>query len=57
MWNDNYVILDSNSDPDPDNLEADGFLYVYGEDLDIDSNNQKHRTEIFISNLNNFLKI
>ena len=54
--NDNYVILDSNSDPDPDNLEADGFLYVYGEDLDIDSNNQKHRTEIFISNLNNIFE-
>ncbi len=50
--NDNYVILDSNSDPDADNSETDGFLYVYGEDLDIDSHNKKYRSEIFLSSLN-----
>ena len=35
-----------------DNLASNGFLYVYGEDLDIDSNNKKYRTEIFLSKLN-----
>ena len=50
--NDTYEILDSNSDPDADNSETDGFLYVYGEDLDIDSHNKKYRSEIFLSNLN-----
>ena len=47
--NDTYEILDSNLDPDPDNLETNGYLRIYGEDLDIDSHNQKHRTEIFLS--------
>ena len=37
--NDTYEILDINSNTDADNSETDGFLYVYGEDLDIDSNN------------------
>ena len=41
-----------NSDPDTDNSETNGFLYVYGEDLDINSNNKKYRTEIFLSKLN-----
>ncbi len=50
--NDTYEILDSNSDPDADNSETNGFLYVYGEDLDIDSHNKKYRSEIFLSNLN-----
>ena len=50
--NDTYEILDSNSDLDADNSETNGFLYVYGEDLDIDSHNKKYRTEIFLSNLN-----
>ena len=50
--NDTYEILDSNSDPDSDNSETNGFLYVYGEDLDIDSHNKKYRSEIFLSNLN-----
>ena len=51
--NDSYEILDNNSDPDADNLETNGFLYVYGEDLDIDSHNKKYRSEIFLSSLNN----
>ena len=50
--NDTYEILDNNSDVDPDNSETDGFLYVYGEDLDIDSHNKKYRSEIFLSSLN-----
>ena len=54
--NDTYEILDSNLDPDPDNSETNGYLRIYGEDLDIDSHNQKHRTEIFISNLNNIFE-
>ncbi len=54
--NDNYVILDNNSDPDADNSETDGFLYVYGEDLDIDSHNKKYRTEIFSNTINNIFK-
>ena len=54
--NDTYEILDSNLDPDPDNSETEGYLRIYGEDLDIDSHNQKHRTEIFISNLNNIFE-
>ena len=51
--NDTYEILDNNSDLDADNSETDGFLYVYGEDLDIDSHNKKYRSEIFLSSLNN----
>ena len=54
--NDNYVILDNNSDPDADNSETNGFLYVYGEDLDIDSHNKKYRTEIFSNTINNIFK-
>ena len=50
--NDTYEILDNNSDVDADNSETDGFLYVYGEDLDIDSHNKKYRSEIFLSSLN-----
>ena len=50
--NDKYVILDRNGDPDANNLDADGFIYVYGEDLDIDSHNKKYRSEIFLSSLN-----
>ena len=51
--NDTYEILDINGDPDEDNSESNGFLYVHGEDLDIDSHNKKYRSEIFLSNLNN----
>ncbi len=50
--NDTYEILDINGDPDEDNSESNGFLYVHGEDLDIDSHNKKYRSEIFLSNLN-----
>ena len=50
--NDTYEILDSNLNPDPDNSETNGYLRIYGEDLDIDSHNKKYRSEIFLSNLN-----
>ncbi len=50
--NDTYEILDSNLNPDADNSETNGYLRIYGEDLDIDSHNKKYRSEIFLSNLN-----
>ena len=49
--NDTYAILDSSKNPDADNSETNGYLRIYGEDLDIDSHNKKYRTEIFISSL------
>ena len=45
--NDTYEILDTNLDPDADNSETNGYLRIYGEDLDIDSHNKKYRSEIF----------
>ncbi len=51
--NDTYEILDSSKNPDPDNSETIGYLRIYGEDLDIDSNNKKFRSEIFLAKLNN----
>ncbi len=54
--NDTYEILDSNLDPDADNSETNGYLRIYGEDLDIDSHNKKYRSEIFLSNLNDIFK-
>ena len=49
--NDTYEILDSSKSADADNSETDGYLRIYGEDLDIDNHNKKYRTEIFISSL------
>ncbi len=46
--NDRYEILDSSSNADADNSETDGYLRIYGEDLDINSHNKKYRTEISI---------
>ena len=51
--NDRYEILDSSSNADADNSETDGYLRIYGEDLDINSHNKKYRTEIFLSKLKN----
>ena len=51
--NDTYAILDSSKNADPDNSETNGYLRIYGEDLEIDSNNKKYRTEIFLAKLNN----
>ena len=49
--NDTYAILDSSKNADADNSETNGYLRIYGEDLDIDSHNKKYRSEIFISSL------
>ena len=51
--NDTYEILDSSKNADADNSETDGYLRILGEDLDIDSNNHKYRSEIFLAKLNN----
>ncbi len=49
--NDTFEILDSSKNADADNSETNGYLRIYGEDLDIDSHNKKYRSEIFISSL------
>ena len=54
--NDTYEILDSNLNPDPDNSETNGYLRIYGEELDVVSNNKKYRTEILSNTLNNIFK-
>lgn len=54
--NDTYVILDSNKNKDTDNLEANGYLRIYGEELDVVSNNKKYRTEIFSNSIKNLFK-
>ena len=51
--NDTYAILDSSKNADADNSETNGYIRIYGEDLDIDSHNKKFRTEIFLAKLNN----
>tara|TARA_B100000686_G_scaffold10178_1_gene10243 strand:+ start:159 stop:2801 length:2643 start_codon:yes stop_codon:yes gene_type:complete len=51
--NDTFEILDSSKNADTDNSETNGYLRVYGEDLDIDSHNKKFRSEIFLAKLNN----
>ena len=51
--NDTYEILDFSKNADADNSETDGYLRILGEDLDIDSNNHKYRSEIFLAKLNN----
>jgi len=51
--NDTYAILDSSKNADADNSETNGYIRIYGEDLDIDSHNKKYRTEIFLAKLNN----
>ena len=51
--NDTYAILDSSKNADADNSETNGYIRIYGEDLDIDSHNKKYRSEIFLAKLNN----
>ena len=51
--NDTYAILDSSKNADADNSETNGYIRIYGEDLDIDSHNKKYRTEILLAKLNN----
>ena len=54
--NDTYQILDANKNLDSDNSEDNGYLRIYGEELDVVSNNKKYRTEIFSNTLNNIFK-
>jgi len=54
--NDTYVILDANKNPDSDNSETNGYLRIYGEELDVVSNNKKYRTEIFNQSISNVFK-
>jgi len=54
--NDTYQILDSNKNLDPDNSETNGYLRIYGEELDVVSNNKRYRTEIFSNTINNIFK-
>ena len=54
--NDTYQILDANKNLDSDNSEANGYLRIYGEELDVVSNNKKYRSEIFSNTLNNIFK-
>ena len=54
--NDTYQILDSNKNIDSDNSETNGYLRIYGEELDVVSNNKKYRTEIFSNTINNIFK-
>ncbi len=54
--NDTYQILDANKNPDSDNSETNGYLRIYGEELDVVSNNKKYRTEIFSNTINNIFK-
>ena len=54
--NDTYEILDSSKNADADNSETNGYLRIYGEDLDIDSHNKKFRSEIFLAKLNNIFE-
>tara|TARA_B100001029_G_scaffold176267_1_gene178957 strand:- start:386 stop:1573 length:1188 start_codon:yes stop_codon:yes gene_type:complete len=51
--NDTYEILDSSKNADADNSETNGYIRIYGEDLDLDSHNKKYRSEIFLAKLNN----
>ena len=40
--NDTYQILDANKNLDSDNSETNGYLRIYGEELDVVSNNKKY---------------
>ena len=54
--NDTYQILDANKNLDLDNSETNGYLRIYGEELDLISNNKKYRTEIFNNNIDHIFK-
>jgi len=43
--NDTYEILDSSKNADADNSETDGYLRILGEDLEVDDENAKYRSE------------
>ena len=46
--NDRYEILDSSSNADADNSETDGYLRIYGEDLNINSHNKNTERNFLI---------
>ena len=54
--NDTYEILDSSKNTDADNSETNGYLRIYGEELEVVSNNKKYRTEIFKNGLSQIYK-
>ena len=49
--NDTYEILDSSENADADNSETNGYLRIYGEDLEIAQNNPKYRSENVLTKL------
>ena len=49
--NDTYEILDSSLAADADNSETNGYLKIYGEDLEIAQNNPKYRSENVLTKL------
>ena len=49
--NDTYAILDSSKDADADNSETNGYLRILGEDLEIDDENAKYRSENVLTKL------
>jgi len=53
--NDTYEILDSSKNADADNSETDGYLRIYGEDLDIAQDNAQYRSENVLSKLRGIL--
>ncbi|MDP6583960.1 MAG: hypothetical protein QF535_04845, partial [Anaerolineales bacterium] len=53
--NDTYEILDSSKNADADNSETNGYLRIYGEDLDIAQDNAQYRSENVLSKLRGIL--
>ena len=49
--NDTYEILDSSLAADADNSETNGYIRIYGEDLEIAQNNPKYRSENVLTKL------
>jgi len=49
--NDTYAILDDSKDADADNSETNGYLRILGEDLEIDDENAKYRSENVLTKL------
>ena len=54
--NDTYQILDANKNLDSDNSETNGYLRIFGEELDLASDNKKYRTEIFTNSIEHIFK-
>ena len=54
--NDTYQILDANKNLDSDNSETNGYLRIFGEELELASDNKKYRTEIFSNTIEHIFK-